>query len=228
MKIKMIALISLLLHSAATATNYPGRIAPLGWPGVTLNGNPCWGHSRAYGPYDYRKTTPENHNLVESYHFTPEVEALVRGKSASVGGDIDYTLRAFPNHPRALWAYVRLHLSRDRDEYQEQKRQQAQSGGAPPECYFNRALVAIPDDPIVSKIYGIYLHRVGELEEAMNQYQRAETGMEGDAELAYNMGLLYFELGDISEAKRYAMKAERLGYPLQGLQRKIGRQEGGG
>ena len=63
-------------------------------------GMACGDLQNAYGPYDYRTATEFQKHLVEGAHFTPEVESLkgARG-SATVGGDIDYTLRAFPNHP---------------------------------------------------------------------------------------------------------------------------------
>ena len=56
----------------------------------------------AFGPFDYRTATKDKLKLVESYHFTPKVESLIGGQSGTLGADIDYTLRAFPNHPRAL------------------------------------------------------------------------------------------------------------------------------
>src|SRR5262245_1653589 len=61
-----------------------------------------------YGPYDYRTATAQQKRVVDAAHFTRNVEMLRGSGRASVGGDIDYTLRAFPNHPRALMAMMRL------------------------------------------------------------------------------------------------------------------------
>src|SRR5262245_56299958 len=58
----------------------------------------------AAGPADYRIASDYLIRLVENAHFTPDVEMLNRGKSSTVGGDLAYTLRVFPNHPRALKA----------------------------------------------------------------------------------------------------------------------------
>jgi tetratricopeptide (TPR) repeat protein len=83
----------------------------------------------------------------------------------------------------------------------------------------------VPDDGVVSAIYGIYLHKMGEHEAALEEYLRAEEIGPQTAELAYNMGLLYFDTGDFDKAREYAAKARDGGYPLQGLQRKLKRVE---
>ena len=71
-----------------------------------VNGG-CGALQNAFGPFDYRTERGYNLDVVESYHFTPPVEALIRGSSGTIGGDLDYTLRAFPNHDRALNATIR-------------------------------------------------------------------------------------------------------------------------
>src|SRR5678816_4417104 len=63
----------------------------------------CGPLANAYGPFDYRTDrTGTTLSIVEDNHFTPAVEQLISGITSSVGGEIDYTLRAFPNHHRAL------------------------------------------------------------------------------------------------------------------------------
>ena len=55
--------------------------------------------------------TTEQKHLVEGAHFSRENELLIRGTSQDrPGPDIDYTLRAFPNHPRALKSMMDLAL----------------------------------------------------------------------------------------------------------------------
>src|SRR5262245_4457642 len=66
-----------------------------------------------YGPFDYRTATLEQKTIVESAHFTTGVESLTRAASGTFGADIAYTLRAFPNHPRALRSMMTL-AARDR------------------------------------------------------------------------------------------------------------------
>ena len=63
----------------------------------------CGSLNNAYGPFDYRTATEEQHRMVEGAHFLGYIESLKRGKNAvTPGPDIDYTLRVFPNHHRAL------------------------------------------------------------------------------------------------------------------------------
>lgn len=111
--ILVLILLPLNTHAARTSDQN------LGWPGNTLASNECYGGGQGFGPFDY--TDPETArpgkygqspplHLVEIAHFTPEVEHLVRGKSGAIYGDLDYTLRAFPNHHRALWSMVRYYL----------------------------------------------------------------------------------------------------------------------
>ena len=69
-------------------------------------GDPFHNH---FGPYDYRTATKAQRDIVESYHFTHAVETLQHGQSTTnIGADIAYTLRVFPNNPRALSAMAEL------------------------------------------------------------------------------------------------------------------------
>lgn len=210
----------------------------LGWPGNTLGGQECFGEGQGVGPYDY--TDPETtrpgkygntppRQLVERYHFTPEVEQLVRGSSSiTPAGDLNYTLKAFPNHHRALWSMSRYYLRQlDRVGYERLRTTELQRDGTPPpECYFHRAIAFAPEDPVVRAIFGIYLHRRGELDAALEHYLVAEKMAPKRAETIYNMGLLYLDMGNAAKAREYAERAQALGYPLRGLQKKIAREDG--
>lgn len=207
--------------SSQVHAEIPGRIPYAPWSGMTLLGNPCWGTSKGYGPFDYNRTTPENRQLVEGAHFTPEVEQLIRGSRGYLWGDLDYTLMALPNNHRALWAYSRYYLRDKRSEDQKRRDETQQKGLPPPECYFIRAMKAVPDDATVPAVFGIYLHRRGMPELALKQYQKAERKLPGDPELAYNIGLLYYDMGRFDLAAQYADKAKKLGYPLGGLAKKL-------
>lgn len=206
----------------------------LGWYGETFEGNPCNGASVNFGPFDF--TDPEvnrpgafswivpNKNIsirryIDGAHFTTSVEQLVRGKKyKEFLGDIDYTLRAIPNHHRALWAMARYNLSvkaglREPESIYRKL--------PPPECYFQRAKVFAPEDKLVSAVFGIYLHRLGRLQDALAEYKKAEAEHPKLGELAYNMGLLYLDMNDLEKAHEYADRARLLGYPLTGLQNKL-------
>lgn len=206
------------------------------WNGTTLAGNKCYGIPPGFGPFDYTDPGIRKPNvygkiaplsLVEKYHFTPEVEQLIRGKSGPIVGDLDYTLRAFPNHHRALWSMARYYLRETKKRSNEDlSRAEYNKMGEPPaECYFYRAKAFAPEDSTVSAIFGIYLHKRGQLEAALAEYQNAEPENAENAEFIYNMGLLYFDMGNIEKSTEYARRAEELGFPLTGLANKIKRNK---
>jgi uncharacterized protein (TIGR02996 family) len=166
-----------------------------------------------YGPFDYRTATAYQKRLVEGAHFPREVETLQRGHRGSLGGDIDYTLRAFPNHPRALLAMVRLG--------EKTKRQMPQGASWPVECYFERAIRFTPDDPAVRVVFAHYLLERGDKEGARKQLELVEGKVDNDANLSYNAGLAYFDLKDYARAREHAKHAYALGFPLDGLKKKL-------
>jgi tetratricopeptide (TPR) repeat protein len=174
----------------------------------------CGTLRNTYGPYDYRSATARQIQLVEDYHFTPEVEMLKHGKSGlTIGGDLDYTLRAMPNHHRALVAMMNLGF----------KIKKSPPPGAqwPVECYFDRAIRFRPDDGAVRTIYGIYMFRHGRTADAIAQFETATTLGDDSGSLHYNAGLAYFELGDYDNAVAHAKKAAELGFALPGLRDKL-------
>ena len=62
------------------------------------------------GPYDYENPNDQIQLIpfVEANHFNPDVENLVRGQSSAyIMGDLDFVLRAVPNHHRALMSLMR-------------------------------------------------------------------------------------------------------------------------
>ena len=166
------------------------------------------------GPYDYTnaKLRKERLPIVETYHFTPEVENLIRGETdIHILHDIDYTLRAFPNHHRALYTLAKYRLSK---EWRQGKYLSA-------DCYFDRALRFKPDDPLVYVVYGIYLAKLGKKEKAAKEYKNALKLSPDSSEVHYNLGLLYLDMKKIDLALSHAVKAYDLGYPLQGLKNKL-------
>lgn len=191
--------------------------------------NPCGELDNAYGPFDY--TNPEHFReklpIVERFHFTPNVENLISEQRSSnfIISNLDYTLRAFPNHRRALLAvskYERQQLRKSRDNkqiYQPEKTTRGWPNTA--ECYFDRAIRWRPNDPAVRLIYGIHLHLTGKLQQAIEQYKIAEKMQPNVADLQYNLGLLYFDMKQYALAKQHARKAYQLGYPLPGLRKKL-------
>ena len=159
-----------------------------------------------YGPYDYRNQQ-DKLPIVEIAHFTPIVESLIRGQNSGVnaGGDIDYTLRAFPNHHRALDAMVR---------YGEKMRSDKPPGANyTVECYFERALRFRPDDTIARMLYATFLAKRGRTSEAVGQREYATSTAGTNAFSQYNIGLVYFDLRQYDKALVQAHKAMELGFP---------------
>lgn len=172
----------------------------------------CGDLVNAYGPYDYR-TERDKLVIVESYHFTPDVEALRSGKTGTLGGDIDYTLRASPNHSRALIAIANLGRTLNTDR--------------PPGanytigCYFDRAIRFAGNDPVVRLIYGTYLSRIGKPQEAVKELEVAVTLDESNANIHYNLGLIYLDLKNYPQAREHARRAYALGFALPGLRKRL-------
>jgi tetratricopeptide (TPR) repeat protein len=177
--------------------------------------NYCGELTNAYGPFDYRKRSEhvDNFNVVESAHFTPEVENGIKGNTGLIGGDLDYTLRAIPNHHRALAALARVAL---RDKVVK-----LPGTKYPVECYFERASRFMPDDGAVLAAYGNYMFSTGQPDKALAMYQQAAALEPENATINYNLGLTYFKKKEFEQANKYAKKAYALGFPLPGLKNKL-------
>jgi tetratricopeptide (TPR) repeat protein len=174
----------------------------------------CGELTNSYGPYDYRTATNEERVLVEGAHFTPNVERLIRGKTAVVPGpDIAYTLRAYPNHPRALHSMMNLSFTNRTDK--------PEGSTYTMECWFDRAERFVPNDGTVQMIHGIYILRKGDARGAVAKFKRAEELSGPSANLHYNLGLAYLDLRDYDNALDRARSAYRLGFPLPGLRNKL-------
>jgi len=172
----------------------------------------------AYGPYDYTNPADVRDHLpiVEQFHFDRGVDALkghAQSGPQSLGGDLAYTLRAFPNHHRALDAMGRYQL----------RSKQAPAPGArlTAECYFERAMAFAPRDGVVHMVYGIYLARKGDLDAALDRYLEALQMTPESTELHYNLGLLYADMKRYDDARDQAWIAYGSGFPLLGLRNKL-------
>lgn len=185
----------------------------------------CGSLKNGFGPYEYRPDhhKPDNQydhrphkfimNLVQGAHFTPEVETLVRGKSGSIGADIDYTLRAIPNNHRALIAMMRLG--------EKEKTTQPKGSTHSVECWFTRAIQFSPDDSIVRMIYSTYLNSNGRIPEANSQLDIASTYAKDNPFTNYNLGLHYFDLKNYDRALLQAHQAIAQGFPQTALREQL-------
>lgn len=174
----------------------------------------CGPLTNSFGPFDYRD--PRNADPlknINSNHFGPDVEAGIRGQSGSIGNDLNYTLRAFPNHHRALLTLVRL---------AERNRSEDMLGlGRPVTCWLVRAAEYAPDDPVVHSIFAVHLKRRGLLNDAVRQVEQALALRPDDPNTLYNAGLLHFDAKNYDKAAEYAVKAYKAGFELPGLKQKL-------
>ena len=167
----------------------------------------------SYGPFDYR-TDHDKLPIVLGAHFTPEVEALVRGRtSATPGGDISYTLAVIPNNPRALIAMMRLG--------EKEKTPQPYGSRYSVECWFDRAIRFRPDDAIVRMIYSTYLNKQGRVADANKELAIATSYAKDNAFTHFNIGLHYFDLKNYDQALIEAHKAMALGFPRSELRDRL-------
>ncbi len=156
------------------------------------------------GPFDYRTVEPKTRALVESYHFTVGVEKLFAGHTGKIGGDLDYTLRAMPNHHRALISMMTYG--------QRLKLPHVPAAKFSVECYFKRALQFAADDTIARLLYATYLFRNGRDTEADGQISITiqEAGDNGFSH--YNIGMVLAEQGRYDQALQQAHRAAALGF----------------
>ena len=186
----------------------------------------CGGLANAFGPFEYRpdhyKVLPgdnlsqaEKLRMVETHHFTAAVEVQLRGITGTVGGDLDYTLRAFPNHHRALATLLRL----------AERSKEPAPGGLPRPlvCYFDRATRFAPNDPIVRLLYATLLMRSGRQADARPQVDYARTLAGDNAFTHYNVGMMYVDLGDWDAALAQAHQAAAMGFARTELKTRLQR-----
>lgn len=195
------------------------------WSQVSALG--CGSLNNTFGPFDYRpdkyKAAPgdnephaEKLRLVHIAHFRPEMEALIRGgqgAKSEVGPEFDYTLRAFPNHHRALVALIRL--------AEKQNTLQPRGMRYSVECWFERALRFTPDDTIARMIYVSFLIKQNRAADAKAQLEIAERTAEDNPLTQYNIGMMHFELKNYDKALSQAHKAYAAGVAMPDLRTRL-------
>lgn len=172
----------------------------------------CGSLQNGYGPFDYRADKGKL-GIVEQYHFGPEQENLT--KKVGLGSNIDYTLRAFPNHHRALMSMMKLGA--------REKAAKVKGADYTVECYMVRAETFRPDDAMVKVIYGLYLMQSGRPKDAVGKLESARQIDSQNANVNYNLGLAYSDLKQYDKALESAHRAYAAGFPLPGLRDKLKR-----
>lgn len=185
------------------------------WVGKTAEGKPCSGGQPTSGPFDYLKRGQFAGQLqvVEEHHFDKNVEKLIKGISTEPMGDIDFTLRAFPNHHRALRSAMNFRLMHERWP--------KRSKGVRAECYLQRAINFSPRDDVLHSMLAYTLHKLDQPERAIEHYKAAIERAPSDMMLQYNIGLALTEAERYPEARAYAETVYAVGFPLPALKRRL-------
>ncbi len=160
--------------------------------------------------YDYYgdNAPPTLLKHVEQYHLKPGHQKLARGAYAYAMGDAKFMLRNFPNDPNALKLAMEIAL-----------RWPSHSTAAEP--LFDNAIETYPQYAETYLIYGVYLHRMGKLDKAVDEYKKALQHNPNSADAHYNLGLALVRLNRLKEANQEAQKAYSLGHPLPGLKNEL-------
>ena len=177
----------------------------------------CGSLKNAYGPFDYR-TGKKFLEIVEEYHFNAATENLIRPMGGHFGGDFDYTLRASPNHHRALISLARYAERTNSDQLRDAKYSVT--------CYFDRAIRFAPDDMIVRMIYAGHLGRTNRVDQARQQLDFVARAVTDSPFTHYSLGSSYFDIKQYDKALHHAHKAQALGFPrteLRDALRKVGK-----
>jgi tetratricopeptide (TPR) repeat protein len=159
----------------------------------------------------YKSAGTELLRSVERYHVGPAGDKLRTHQYESAWGDIEFTLRFFPNHPQGLSLLMQLC---------EQRRLSA----CAPELLsdmFARAVTANPEAAPTYVAQGIYLYRIKKLPEAITSLEKAATLDPDSVNAQYNLGLIYFETRQYELANAHAQRAYQLGAAFPGLRDKL-------
>jgi len=165
----------------------------------------CGSLENHYGPFDYRKASQDRRNLVEKFHFTPGVESLTKKESTYFGGDLTYTLRVFPNHPRALLTIQRL--------AEREKTDHPSNAEFSVSCFFDRAIRFQPEDTMVRMLYAQYLYKRQRTDEATKQLDEVIQLAKDEPFTHFNVGLIFLDMKNYDRALIQAHRAAELGFP---------------
>lgn len=172
-------------------------------------------------PFDYNDQSGiarERLRLAEGAHFTVSVRSGTAGNAGSLIGDLDFVLRAFPNHPYALSVMADV---QQRPGFSRQHPLRKDMYYPTLNCYFQRALQIAPHDAAIYLVMAINQHKLKRFEQAKNYYLKAISLKPDAAEAHYNLGLLFVSTGELEQALQHAHSAYNLGYPLPGLKEQL-------
>jgi predicted Zn-dependent protease len=136
---------------------------------------------------------------VEQYHMHKGVlENIANGKYKYALGDIDFTLRYFPNHPRGLQLLTTVAaLTKNR---------------ALPIQYFEKAIALYPSHAITHAQYGWFFVTIGDLDKGI---QKLNYSVQVDPKLTAGyvwLAQAYEKKGDLQLAREARERAKELGF----------------
>lgn len=192
-----------------------GRPAP--WRGNDLQGLECRGAMIPFGPFDYldRRKFQGELFITEEYHLTEEILRLQQATTTTAINDIQYTLMAWPNHHKALYAAYQFRLL-NRGEFRRDI-----NAPSPVECHLQRAMNFSPRDPVPYMIHGMLMHEWKHYKDALRSFRTANNLMPNDVITLYNMGLTLVELEKYEDARDVARRVYSTDFPLPGLKDKL-------
>lgn len=146
-------------------------------------------------------------NNMDRLHYQPALKALQLKRYGNAQGDLEFILKYFPNHPHALAKIGEVSLATKRPDLANK--------------HFEAAISRYPQHDETHVIYGTFLHKLGRLDAAVAEYQRALEINPDSAYGHYNLGLAYVDRKDYSQANAHAQKAYQLGVSFPGLRKKL-------
>ncbi len=182
------------------------------------------------GPYDYTDRSTRSVDLqriVTKAHLKPQhLRGAIAGTPSMVPyQNLQYTLRAIPNHHEALFA-MGLYQYKVRKYHPKffQQRLRKHERYRDMACWFERALRLAPHDVGIYNAHGRYLHMTGQRKAALEAFQKVTELVPDSAQGHYNVGLAYYSLGQYAQAAQSARRAEELGHTRRELQTRLKRK----
>jgi tetratricopeptide (TPR) repeat protein len=195
-------------------------------------------NDKQFGPLDYYTTKSSNIALVERYHMGIVIAEAKRLKDdCSLWHNLDYTLRAIPNHPQALQEMAN-YLERGVSCYKPEASADLYGTASDllkgrwrtidAEDYFRVALNfmtrdthVIPRHAETHVLYADWLRKKDRMNDAMEQYNAARALKPGYANTYYGLGMLYLDQMNVAKAAENARKAYSLGKPPTDLRERL-------
>jgi tetratricopeptide (TPR) repeat protein len=161
-----------------------------------------------YDPNEFLRD-PHIFKAVERAHITGGGARELKAKRYGPAyGHVEFALRYYPNHPKGL-----LLLS---DVCVKWKSPQCDADG-----WFARAIDVNPNIAQTHTLHGLHLHRTGRHKEALEAYKKAIQLDPNSVYAHYNLGLLYFDMGQFPLSNEEAQRSYALGAQYPGLRDKL-------